>query len=131
MKIKLIGKRLNPTDSVKYLAIRIDSKLNWKSHDNAIAAKLNQTNSKLHKVKDFVKANILKPTFFALFESHIKYAYIIRGQNRAKLTVSTFFRIRHLELSVSKSIMLTHFLCFIFLKLSKFQIKSRLRTASS
>ena len=104
MKIKLIGKRLNPTDLVKYLAIRIDSKLNWKSHDNAIAAKLNQTNSKLHKVKDFVKANILKPTFFALFESHIKYAYIIRGQNRAKLTVSTFSRIRHLELSVSKSI---------------------------
>ena len=31
MKIKLNGKRLYPTDSVKYLGVKIDSKLNWKS----------------------------------------------------------------------------------------------------
>ena len=41
MKIKLNGKRLYPTDSVKYLEVKIDSKLNWKSHVNAIATKLN------------------------------------------------------------------------------------------
>ena len=41
MKIKLNGKRLYPTDSVRYLGVKIDSKLNWKSHVNAIAAKLN------------------------------------------------------------------------------------------
>ena len=31
MKLKLNGKRLYPTDSVKYLGIKINSKLNWKS----------------------------------------------------------------------------------------------------
>ena len=30
MKIKLNGKRIHPTDSVKYLGVKIDSKLNWK-----------------------------------------------------------------------------------------------------
>ena len=37
MKIKLNGKRLYPIDSVKYLGVEIDSKLNWKSHVNATA----------------------------------------------------------------------------------------------
>ena len=41
MKIKLNGKRLYPTDSVRYLGVKIDSKLNWNSHVNAIATKLN------------------------------------------------------------------------------------------
>ena len=41
MKIKLNGKILYPTDSVRYLWVKIDSKLKWKSHVNAIAAKLN------------------------------------------------------------------------------------------
>ena len=41
MKIKLHGKRLYPTDSVRYLGFKIDIKLKWKSHVNAIAAKLN------------------------------------------------------------------------------------------
>ena len=41
MKIKLNGKRLYPTDSVRYLGVETDSKLNWNSHVNSIATKLN------------------------------------------------------------------------------------------
>ena len=42
MKIKLNGKiLLYPTDSVKYLGVKIDSKLNWKYYPNATATKLN------------------------------------------------------------------------------------------
>ena len=37
MKIKLNEKRLYSTDSVKYLGVKIDSKLNWNNHVNAIA----------------------------------------------------------------------------------------------
>ena len=40
-------KRLYPTDSVKYLGVKIDSKLNWKSHVNVTATKLNQANTML------------------------------------------------------------------------------------
>ena len=41
MKTNLYGKRLSPTDSAKCLGVKTDSKLNWKSHVNAIATKLN------------------------------------------------------------------------------------------
>ena len=81
MKIKLNGKRLYPTDSVRYLGVKIDGKLNWNSHVNATATKLNQENDMLYKVRDFVNANILKSIYYALFESHINYACIIWGQN--------------------------------------------------
>ena len=47
-----------------------------------------------------------------------------------QLTVSTLSRKRHLELSILKSVILTPLLCFITVKLSKLQIKSRLRTVS-
>ena len=60
MKIKLNGKRLYPTDSVRYLEIKTDGKLNWNSPVNAIATKLNQANAMFYKVRDFVNANILK-----------------------------------------------------------------------
>ena len=52
-------KRLYPTDSVKYLGVKIDSKLNWKSLVNTTATKLNQANAMLYKVRDFVNADIL------------------------------------------------------------------------
>ena len=51
------------------------------------------------------------------------------GDEIAELTVSTLSRKKHLELSTLKGVMLTPFLCFITLKLPKFLIKSRLRTA--
>ena len=60
MKIKLNGKRLYPADSVRYLGVKADSKLNWKSHVKAIATKLNHANTMLYKVRDFDNANILK-----------------------------------------------------------------------
>ena len=41
MKIKANG------NSMKYLGFKIDSKLNWTSHVNAIATKLNQANAML------------------------------------------------------------------------------------
>ena len=74
VKIKLNGKRVYPTDSMRYLGVKIDSKLNWRSYVNAIATKLNHANAMLYKVRDCVDANILKAIYNALFESHINYA---------------------------------------------------------
>ena len=71
---------LFPTDSVKYLGVHIDSKLNWKSHVNAIARKLNRANNMLNKVRDFVNVNVLKSIYYASFESHINYSCIGCGQ---------------------------------------------------
>ena len=51
LKIKLNGKRLYPTDLVKFLGVRIGSKLNWKAHIAAdIAMKLFTENAMLYKI---------------------------------------------------------------------------------
>ena len=49
LKLKLNGKRLYQTSSVKYLGIKIDQYLNWQDHINNIAIKLNKANAMLYK----------------------------------------------------------------------------------
>ena len=118
MKIKLNEKRLYPTDSVKYLGVRIDSKLNWKNHVNATATKLNRANVMLYKVREFVKANILK----SIYLNHTLTMPASYGDKTSvQLTVFTFSRKRHLELSILKSVMLTPLFCFITLKSPNFR----------
>lgn len=60
IKIKFSGKILYPTVLVKHLGVKTDSKLNWESNVNTIAAKLNQANAMLYRVRDFVNASIFK-----------------------------------------------------------------------
>ena len=98
MKIKLNGKRLYPTDSGKYLGVKIDSKLTWKCHVNATATKLNQANAMLYKVRDFINANILISIYYALFESHINYACIIWGQNISAINPLYIFQKKALRI---------------------------------
>ena len=43
LKIKLCGKRLYPTESVKYLGVKIDTNLTWQHHVNDISIKLKQS----------------------------------------------------------------------------------------
>ena len=80
VKIKLNRKQLYPTDSVKYLGIRIDKNLNWKHHVSDIAIKLNRANALLFKIRNFVNVNTLKTIYYAIFDSHINYANVIWAQ---------------------------------------------------
>ena len=72
---------------------------NWKAHINGIALKLIRANAMLYKFRDFVDAGILKSIYDALFESHIRYAYIIWGQS-----VCTINRIFILQKKALRSI---------------------------
>ena len=51
LKIKLNGKRLYETDSLKYLGIQIDKRLTWKQQINQVALKLNKVNAMLSKLR--------------------------------------------------------------------------------
>ena len=59
LKLKLNGKRIYPTKSVKYLGIKIDENLTWIDHVNDIAITLNRANAMLFKVREFVNIKIL------------------------------------------------------------------------
>ena len=54
LKIKLCGKRLYPTESVKYLGMRVDTNFSWQYHVNDLSIKLNRANALLFKLKKFV-----------------------------------------------------------------------------
>ena len=51
LKLKLNGKRLYQTSSVKYLGIKFDQYHNWQDHINNIVIKLNKANAMLYKVR--------------------------------------------------------------------------------
>ena len=69
IKIKLNRKRLYPSQSVRYLGIKIDQNLNWKDHINDVAVKLNRANALLIKITNFVNI-ILKTNYFELERSY-------------------------------------------------------------
>ena len=56
-EIKLNGKKLFATNSVKYLGTKVDKQLNWRDHVNEIAIKLNRVNAMLNKVREFVSTD--------------------------------------------------------------------------
>ena len=54
LKIKLWGKRLYPTESVKYLGVKIDTDLSWQYHVKDISIKLNRANALLFKMRKYI-----------------------------------------------------------------------------
>ena len=77
-----------PSNSIKYLGVKIGENLNWKDHIHDIATKLNRANALLFNIRNYVNFNTLKSIYFAIFDSHINYANLIWGQN-----VNSGFRI--------------------------------------
>ena len=59
LKIKLCGKRLYPTESVKYLGVKIDTNLSWQYHVNDLSTKLNRVNALLFKMRKYVDCMFL------------------------------------------------------------------------
>ena len=60
LKLKLNGKRLYPTNSVKYLGVNINENLNWKQQTFDITIKLNTANGILSKLRYFIDRKTLK-----------------------------------------------------------------------
>ena len=54
LKIKLCGKRLSPTQNVKYLGVKIDTNLSWQYHVNDLSIKLTRANALLFKMRKHV-----------------------------------------------------------------------------
>ena len=81
LKLKLNGKRLYPTNSVKYLGINIDENLNWKQQISDIAIKLNKGNGILSKLRHFIDRKTLKTICHVIFEPHLYYSSLVWAQN--------------------------------------------------
>ena len=74
IKIKLHGKLLTPSTSVKYLGIYLDAKLDGAIHCQELIKKLNRSNGMLAKARHYVPLNHVKNIYYATFSSHLTYA---------------------------------------------------------
>ena len=85
LKIKLCGKRLHPTESVKYLGVKIDTNLNWEHHVNDLSIKLNRANALLFKMRKYVSLKILRSIYFAILDSYLSYCCLVWAQNSSTI----------------------------------------------
>ena len=81
LKIKFSDKRLYPTESVKYLGVKIDTNHSWQYHVNDLSVKLNRANAFLFKMRKCVSCKILRSIYFAIFDSYLSYCCLVRAQN--------------------------------------------------
>ena len=68
-KLKIDGKVLYPSQTVKYLGIYIDEFLSFNQHANYLVNKLRRNNGMLSKIRHFVPENVLRSIYFSIFES--------------------------------------------------------------
>ena len=87
LKIKLFGKRLYSTESVKYLGVKIDANLSWQYHVNDLSIKLNRANA-LFKMRKHVSLKILRSTYFATFHSYLSYCCLVWDKRLLELLIS-------------------------------------------
>ena len=81
LKIKLSGKRLYPTESVKYLGVKIDTNLSWQYHVNDLSVKLSRANALLFKMRKYISCKILRSIYFAIFESYLSHCCLVWAQS--------------------------------------------------
>ena len=92
MILKLNGKRLYETDSVRYLEIQIDKRLTWKHQINHVVLKLDKANAMLSKLRHVLDIKTLRSVYYAIFESHLCYASLVWHKTLIQLKGFTYYR---------------------------------------
>ena len=85
LKIKLCGKGLYPTESVKYLGVKIDTNLSWQYHVNDVSIKMNRTNALLFKMRKYVSLKIIRSIYFVIFNSYLSHCCLAWAQNHGTI----------------------------------------------
>ena len=78
--VKLCGRRLIPSQYIKYLGMLIDRNLNFGPQINAIAIELKKANGILARLRHSLPKDILISVYYALFFSRLNYCIQIWGQ---------------------------------------------------
>ena len=80
LKIKINGKRLIPSEFVKYLGILIDSHLNWSHHSDSLSTKLTRAIGMLSKIRHYVSETTLRSIYCGIFSSLLNYGAQVWAQ---------------------------------------------------
>nr|CAI5822017.1 unnamed protein product [Callosobruchus analis] len=71
----------------KFLGVILDSSLQWGSHIDKLAAKLNKSLYVLRNLYFCVSADILRIAYFSIFHTHLSYAVLSWGHSAGMLRV--------------------------------------------
>ena len=81
LKIKLCGRKLDLTESVKYLNVEIDTNFSCQYYVNDLSIELNRGNTPLFKMRKCVSFKTLRSTYFAVFGSAHSAALSVWAKN--------------------------------------------------
>ena len=81
LKVRLCGKIIYPTESVKYQGVEIDANLSWQCQVNDLSIKLNKANALLFKIRKYISPKLLRSIYFAILESQLSYCSLVWAQN--------------------------------------------------
>ena len=80
LKLKLDGKRLSLSQSVKYLEVLLDEHFQWNDRIAQVKIKLNRAIGILSKIRHSANLTILKVVYHSLFGSNLLYGVQLWGQ---------------------------------------------------
>ena len=83
LKLKIDGKKLIPSSSVKYLGIYLDCHLNWHVHRAELSVKLSRATGMLSKIRYYVSKETLHMVYYGIFSSLLTYGSQVWGQQNA------------------------------------------------
>ena len=98
--LKLCGKRIYPTETVKYLCVKIDTNLKWEYHVNDLSTKLDRANALLFKIRKYVSLKILRSIYFPIFDSYLSFCFLIWAQNCSTIQQIVILQKKLLELLI-------------------------------
>ena len=75
--IKLGNTELDQVKCTKFLGIKIDENLNWKSHMEFILSKTRHNLGVVCKISPFINKDALYQLYFALIMSHLRYGILV------------------------------------------------------
>ena len=100
LKIKLCGKRLYSTESVKCLGMKIDANLIWEHHVDDLSIKLSRANALYFKMRKYVSLKIVRSIYFAIFDSYLSYYCLVWAQNSSTIQQIVILQKKLLELLI-------------------------------
>ena len=80
-----MAKKIEISDSIKYLGLHLQDTLDWDTHLNVIIKKLQRAIGLLSKVRHYVPKWLLRTIYFSLFNSHLIYGCEVWGQRETQL----------------------------------------------
>ena len=71
--------QINRVNKTNYLGVTVDDKLNWEDQFRSVKGKIASGLASLKKLKNIISQSQLMEVYYALVESHLKYANVVWG----------------------------------------------------